>query len=67
MRTFVSALGFGLLLAFSAPASAGVGNAYVGDQITGPAPKAAENGAMKREARREAREARRAARRDAAS
>jgi hypothetical protein len=69
MKAFVSALALGLVLAFSAPASAGVGNAYVGDQITGPAPKAApkaaENRAMKREARREAREARRAARRDA--
>jgi hypothetical protein len=67
MKTFVSALALGFVVAFSAPAFAGTGNAYVGDQITGPAPKAtqtaAENRAMKRQARREAREARREARR----
>jgi hypothetical protein len=68
MKAFVSALALGFVLAFSAPAFAGTGNAYVGDQITGPAPpkattKAAQQRAMKREARREARQARRMARR----
>ena len=43
MKTFVSALTLGLLLAFSAPAFAGSNaSAYVGDMISGkPAPKAA--------------------------
>jgi hypothetical protein len=53
MKTFISALALGFVLAFSAPAFAATGNAYVGDQITGPAPpkatqKAAENRPMKR-------------------
>jgi hypothetical protein len=64
MKALISALALGFVLAFSGPAFAGVGNAYVGDQITGPAPpkatsKAAEHRAMKRQARREARQARR--------
>ena len=44
MKTFVSALTLGLLLAFSAPAFAGSNaSAYVGDMISGkPAPKAAK-------------------------
>jgi hypothetical protein len=43
MKTFVSALTLGLVLAFSAPAFAGSNAmAYVGDMISGkPAPKAA--------------------------
>ena len=43
MKTFVSALALGLVLAFSAPAFAGSNaGAYVGDMISGkPAPKAA--------------------------
>ena len=41
MKTFVSALTLGLILAFSAPAFAATGNAYVGDMIgSKPAPKA---------------------------
>ena len=44
MKTFVSALTLGLLLAFSAPAFAATGNAYVGDMIgSKPAPKAAKS------------------------
>jgi hypothetical protein len=48
MKAFVSALALGFVVALSAPAFAGTGNAYVGDQITGPAPpkateKSAEN------------------------
>ena len=43
MKTFVSALTLGLVLAFSVPAFAGSNaSAYVGDMISGkPAPKAA--------------------------
>ena len=43
MKTFVSALALGLVLAFSVPAFAGSNaSAYVGDMIGGkPAPKAA--------------------------
>ena len=43
MKTFVSALGFGLVLAFTAPAFAATGNAYVGDMIGDkPAAKSAQ-------------------------
>ena len=63
MKTIISALTLGLVVAFSAPAFAGSDKgAYVGDMLTdksaAPAPdKAAENKAAKREARREARAA----------
>lgn len=64
MKTFVSALALGLVVAFSAPAFAATGNAYVGDMLGDKsAPKAtnktAENSAaesktMKRHARKHA-------------
>jgi hypothetical protein len=63
MKTFISALALGLVVAFSAPAFAGAGReAFVGCQITGcPAAttKTAENKKMSRHARKEARQARR--------
>ena len=51
MKTFVSALTLGLILAFSAPAFAATGNAYVGDMIgSKPAPKAATTKAAESQA-----------------
>ena len=45
MKTLVSALALGLVLAFSAPAFASTNGAYVGDMIgSKPAPKASKPG-----------------------
>ena len=60
MKTLVSALTLGLIVAFSAPAFAATGNAYVGDMIgSKPAPKAgkaktAENKTTKQHLRKSA-------------
>ena len=63
MKTFISALALGVVVALSAPAFAGSNvSAYVGDMLTNktaaPAPDKAENKAM---IRREARLSRRTA------
>ena len=52
MKTLISALTAGIVLAFTAPAFAATGNAYVGDMLADPAaeqaPAQAENTASDR-------------------
>jgi hypothetical protein len=60
MKTFVSALALGLVVAFSAPAFAATGNAYVGDMIGNQpaaksANKTAENSTPEKTIKRHAR------------
>ena len=46
MKTFVSTLALGLVLAFSAPAFASTNGAYVGDMISGKSAEAANSKAV---------------------